>query len=317
MYLQALRTDALRRLKNDIKTNIRKYCMEDGGWVNEYFKEKEIKIPFYFTEIDFPSDLELIGGNVSDNDIENAIRLHSALKGKITPAQAADHRLWGALTHNQFYHYMRSRWTVKARTDNQKTDKTISSRYFFSRGLLRNGISRLYWLAEITYDEKLENPYMYTRYLMHSQDLINQVEGSSLCRNRAFLRASLNVLMQERNLSEQRIRRYFERMNQKGGVILLDAFSDDHMEEMCSRILEKVLSEKEIQNNSRLVLQLLDGGNKIVIKVKKGHAYVGKTKIKTKPDNLLRLSLGKNLSLGKKRYIITDILTDNLLTDNL
>lgn len=62
MYLQALRTDALRRLKNDIKTNIRKYCMEDGVWVNEYFKEKEIKIPFYFTEIDFPSDLELIGG---------------------------------------------------------------------------------------------------------------------------------------------------------------------------------------------------------------------------------------------------------------
>ena len=53
--------------------------MEDGVWVNEYFKEKEIKIPFYFTEIDFPSDLELIGGNVSDNDIENAIRLHSAL----------------------------------------------------------------------------------------------------------------------------------------------------------------------------------------------------------------------------------------------
>lgn len=312
MYLQALRTDALRRLKNDIKTNIRKYCMEDGVWVNEYFKEKEIKIPFYSTEINFPSDFELTGGNGSTDDTENAIRFHSALRGKITPAQAADYRLWGALTHTQFYHYMRSRWKVKGKNDNQKSDKVILNRYFWGRGLLRNGISRLYWLAEITYDEKLEDPYMYTRYLMHSQDLINQVDGSSLCRNRAFLRALLKVLKREKNLSEQQIRRYFERMNQKGGVILLDALSDDHMEEICSRILEKVLSEKRIQSNSRLVLQPLEGRGKIVIKVKKGHAYVGKTKIKTKPDNLLRLSLGKNLSLGKKRYIITDILTDNL-----
>ena len=312
MYLQALRTDALKKLKDDIKLNIRKYCMEDDrGWVNKYFEEKKIKVPFYSTGINFPSDFELIGENGFADDIENAIRLHNALRGKITPAQGSDYRLWGALTHTLFYHYMRNRWKVKEETGNQKSDKTILARYFGGRGLLRNGISRLYWLAEITYDEELEDPYVYTRYLMHSQDLISQVEGSSLCRNRLFLRALLKVLMQEKNLSEQRIRRYFERVNQKGGVILLDALSNEHMEGMCSQILEKVLSEKEIQNNSRLELQPVDLGGKIVITVNKGQAYVGKTKINTTPDNLLRLSLGKKLLLGKKKYIIKNIINDN------
>ena len=47
MYLQALRTDALKKLKDDIKLNIRKYCMEDDRvWVNKYFEEKKIKVPF-------------------------------------------------------------------------------------------------------------------------------------------------------------------------------------------------------------------------------------------------------------------------------
>lgn len=279
MYLQALWKDALEKLKGDVEANIGKYCTGEN-WVEKYFEDKEIKIPFYQTEIEFPDDFELISEAGADNDRENAIRLHSVLRGKITPVQAADDRLWVSLTHHKFYYYMQKRWVVKERA---KPNGTIVDRYFSHRGLLRNGISRLYWLAAITYDEKQKDPYLYTGYLMNRQELINQVEGSSLCRNRSFLRTALKVLMKEENLSDVQIKQYFKRINQKGGVILLDALSEQRMEELCAQTIETVLAEK---NNTQLELESVNGGRSLETQTHGGHAYVGKTKFLNHLDNI-------------------------------
>ena len=108
--------------------------------------------------------------------------------------QATDRRLWVQLTHNDFYDYMRSRWPVENVLNESGTNGTVTDRYFASRGLFRNGISRLYWIAELTYDPSLEDPYEYTRFLIAYQDLINQVDGRSLCRNRNVLRSCLKAL---------------------------------------------------------------------------------------------------------------------------
>ena len=56
---------------------------------------------------------------------------------------------------------MRSRWKVENTLNDSGTNGTVTDRYFVSRGLFRNGISRLYWIAESTYDESLEDPYEY------------------------------------------------------------------------------------------------------------------------------------------------------------
>ena len=59
---------------------------------------------------------------------------------------------------------MHSRWPVENAVNEKGTNGTVTDRYFAARGLFRNGISRLYWIAEVTYDSDLDDPYEYTKY---------------------------------------------------------------------------------------------------------------------------------------------------------
>lgn len=307
MIIQMLRQEALDRLSKDASLNIEKYSFSEEVWMEEYFKEKEVKLPLFSSEIMLADDIKLIMGNNAENDSENAIRMHEALKGKLNPVLATDRRFWIAMTHTVFYPYMRSRWEVENKLNDKGVNGTITDRYFMSRGLFRNGISRLYWIPELTYDESLEDPYEYTKFLIGNQDLVNQVDGRSFCRNRVALRACLKVLMNADPLTESQKRQYFENLVKRGGVTVLDALPFDLMETTCQKALEKVLNAKQIRDNSKVTLRALDQDTMMKIEVKKGKAYIGKTQFRSKPENLYRLTIGKEVEIGKTRYIILEI----------
>ena len=306
MILSFLRQEALYVLSRSVSENIDLYATQERPWINEYFSEHEIRGPFIKSEIEVP-DVELMNGSDSKNDAENAIRIHVAFKNHIYPVQATDRRLWVQLTHNDFYSYMQSRWPVDNSLNDKGTNGTVTDRYFASRGLFRNGISRLYWIAEFTYDDALEDPYEYTRYLIAYQDLINQVDGRSLCRNKKILRSCLKTLKDAGDLSERQKRLFFEGMCKRGGVRVLDALPPDVLDDLCKDTLEKVLDVRQIKNGSRVLLQAVSSGTNAIIVVKSGKAYMGKSFFKSKPENLYRLSIGDVLELGKTEYRIVDI----------
>ena len=106
----------------------------------------------------------------------------------------------------------------------------------------------LYWIAELTFDESLEDPYEYTRFLMKYQDLINQVEGRSLCRNKTVLRACLKALKGAGELTERQKRLFFEGMCKMGGVRVLDALPGDVLDGLCKETLDRVLEIKQASN---------------------------------------------------------------------
>ena len=306
MNLQFLRQEALDVLSRSIPENIELYADQESPWINDFFVKHEIKVPSFMSEIDIP-DIELIYGADSKNDAENAVRLYEAFKNRIYPVQAMDRRLWVQLTHNEFYGYMRSRWNVENTLNDRGTNGTVTDRYFVSRGLFRNGISRLYWIAESTYDESLEDPYEYTRFLIGYQDLINQVDGRSLCRNKNILHSCLKTLKNAGDLTERQKRLFFEGICKRGGVKVLDALPMDVLDDLCKSNLERVLEIKQIKNGSKVYLQAVDSDISLVIIVRNGKAYRGKSLFKTKPDNLYRLTVGNEMELGKKKYRITDI----------
>ncbi len=306
MELRFLRQEALDALQKSIGENISLYSEAKEDWTETFFLEKNIKVPLISSTITVP-DFELITGEGASKDIENSIILYSAFKGTLKPVQVSDRRLWVALTHTSFYPYMIDRWPVENKLNDSGTNGTVTDHYFATRGLFRNGISRLYLLAELTYDESLEDHYEYTRYLMSYQDLINQVEGSSLCRNKKILRSILKTFKYAGSLSEQQKRLFFEGMNKRGGVRVLDALPPDELDSICAKTLDQIMGIKQITNGSKVQLQSVETEQKLLILVKAGKAYMGKSVLQTKPSNLYRLSVGNTMEIAKKRYSIIDI----------
>lgn len=201
MELQFIRRDPLESLRKAIPENIEKYATNNMPWMDKFFQEKEIKVPSFDSGIEIPENIVLTMGG-AESDAENAVILHEAFRNRLLPVQATDRRMWVYLTHVTFWDYMRKRWPVENTVNESGMNGTVTDRYFLSRGLFRNGISRLYWVAELTYDESLSNPYEYTRFLFGDQDLINQIDGRSFCRNRTLLQAILGTLQKHPDLSE-------------------------------------------------------------------------------------------------------------------
>jgi hypothetical protein len=86
------------------------------------------------------------------HDLENSMRVHRSLP-KLSRLQARDPRLWTRLAHVECWPYMIKRWPVGQNGENEKKQENkVLSRYFVrqsqSRALLRNGISRLWWIDE-------------------------------------------------------------------------------------------------------------------------------------------------------------------------
>lgn len=115
-------------------------------------------------------------------DSANAERVYEHL-GAIERVQASDPRLWTHLAFVEYRDYMERRWPLEG--ENWKN--RVKDRWFLQRStrgvLIRHGIARLWWIAELTYDPHLEHPlaqadddpWAYTRFAFGSEDRILQI----------------------------------------------------------------------------------------------------------------------------------------------
>lgn len=118
-------------------------------------------------------------GALSASDAGNAVELHKVFP-KLSPAIASDQRLWAWMTHGEYFSYCKNRWPVNGKK--QSTDRNlILTRWFFSKGIQRNAIARLWWAAHLTHapwdvEPRLErfrksDPYHYTPVILMNQDI--------------------------------------------------------------------------------------------------------------------------------------------------
>lgn len=220
-------------LHGSIALNLDKY-VDNNAWLNEEPAKRSHEI-ITGLELDSTVALEL-PENGDLKDTSNAINFHKALR-HLTPLQARDPRLWTKLSHINYWSYMRSRWPVdKLMNEREKAVRFIDSRYFVtqnqSRALLRNGIARLWWTAELTHDPARENPYELTAILFSTLDVTQQLAERNMGRSPnvtkgflEFLSRNSNILLIGGDKNRQRIRKLAKYLNMVGGVCVLDVLS--------------------------------------------------------------------------------------------
>lgn len=178
----------LEDLKNKVSENKDLY-MQDLVWCDAIF---EIEM----TELEKPTELKIVEGDRGQHDIENAILLYEALKD-LPFSVATNENYWAFLTHTIYWDYMRNRWPIENAQQDEIT--YIHTRYMFStknKRFYRNGLSRLWFYAALTYDEgNIANPYHYTKIMLKNQDLAGLIlETVTISRNFKALKAVLEVI---------------------------------------------------------------------------------------------------------------------------
>lgn len=303
MKLLFLRQTALDMLRRDVQDNL-DYYSKSVPWLDDYFLKKDINNYYFDSGIEV-EPFELIPGD-SETDAENAILLYESLKGKLNRLQATDFRLWAYLIHEPCWDYMKTRWNL----EDDKRDTwagRINDRYFIaSRSpYVRNGISRLYWSAELTYDEENSNPYEYLEYVLKWQDLAVGALDRQIGRAKNSILGNLQAL-KEADLNEDDRRLFFTKINQYGGIKLLDSLTREQSLEVSRRYIENIQALPIVENGKSILVKNIDNGNTMRFNVENGKLIVGKTEIRT-TDRLLRRRKGSVIDINKGKWQIVEI----------
>lgn len=262
MKLYFLKQDALEILRVNISNNLENYKEADNDWIYKYFEENPF-IEFKNQVPDF--DLKVSRGGVSELEVENSKIIHANLKDVLTPSQASDERFWAGLTHGVFWQYMHDRWEMDIK---ETSEASIKVRYFLKgsnkHALRANTISRLWWLANMFYDDKREDPYELLNAFSH--DFVTKVHtflslriSSSKIVNNSFAEAIIYLEALE-DVTECRtkfFRALLRYLNILGGVTILDCYDEVTLtnllvDEGIRVIDEYYLRDKYSENKSKV-----------------------------------------------------------------
>lgn len=291
-------------LQRDIQQNL-EYYERTTPWLDEYFQSKSISNYYFDSGIEIP-DFELIPGN-SNTDIENAKRIYESLRGSLNRLQATDYRLWTFLAHTHCLDYMRARWSLEG-TGQFTPEGRIADRYFIAQRSPnnRNGIARLYWDAELSYDEENSNPYEYLEYALKYQDVSVGVFDRQIARAKSSIIGNLKAL-KEANLNEDDRRLFFTKINHFGAVTLLDAVSKEKSYDISRHYIDYILSLPLIENGKSIEVKNTETGATMRYDVKNGRLVFGNTVIKT-TERLLQRRKGSLIKINKVDWQVVDII---------
>lgn len=253
MVIHFLKDDCLTALKANIAGNLKHYSEPTNDWVYEFFDGENPFLEYKFQIDDFQFDTDFSKEHdFSKQDVENVIRLYSAMKN-ITDTQATDERLWAGLAHGDFWDYMYHRWSDRNGQGSQES--LLSLRYFLRAGegirrsLFKNSLARLWWIGKLTFDEKRKDPFELTKYMNEdfaTKSLVifssNYMSSPLVARG---LFSALIDLEQEKVTSSTRHREMYYQatryLNIFGGSHILDYYTE---EEIKSKVLNYMHSLK-------------------------------------------------------------------------
>ncbi|MBN1808499.1 MAG: hypothetical protein JW909_05485 [Planctomycetes bacterium] len=246
--LTIFKSTFVNALRSSIPANLDKY-LRDDVWVSESSTRSAREMQ---TNVELAGPLSLEFPVDSDHkDTENAIRFHRELR-HLTPLQARDPRLWTRLAHVELWPYMRLRWDpAKHMAKRDRAARFVESRYFVaqsqSRALLRHGIARLWWTAQLSHDSDRENPYELTTVLLSTLDITQQIvergmgRASNIIRGfLAFLLANGELLLTGGDKNRARIRRLAKHLNMYGGVCVLDLLSQAEVTDVLAKEFDRI-----------------------------------------------------------------------------
>ena len=244
-----LKQDALEILRSNVKNNLFKYKEPTNDWIYDFFDGENPFLEFKNTVPDF----ELIKhrGGDSKLEVENAKILYANFKDILTPSQASDERFWTGLAHGVFWEYMHERWEM------DKADLSVNSiytRYFFTSGIKHSlriqTLSRLWWIAHQTYDEKREDPFELLDAFKY--DFVTKVYtflsigiSNSIKINRALASAIIELEKIKEGKDREIFRALLRYLNILGGVNIIDCYDEKELREILIKKGFEIIEERE------------------------------------------------------------------------
>ena len=244
-YLKESSVDLLK--KEDLRDNIN-YYDGDNAWLIKKYQNKGLELFGSYDKKSFPDFILKTGNGVSD-DCDNMKIIYESLKG-LTDSQASDERIWAGLAHGYCWDYMQSRWPLPKNKEDRNSH--VLNNYFFwnsTKAVFLNGISRLWWYARYTYDERFtENPYILTEYICKN-DINGKIFPLLACRFAMNPEIFKNIILsvksfEEKNelkLTRQEFNDLKMYLNRLSGKVVIDTLSYEELNEKIVAKLEKIV----------------------------------------------------------------------------
>lgn len=258
MKQRLFKTKVLEQLERDIRKNRLYYTnmKENCNWLEKMYIDASNTNYYIESSLDVePFDL-IIGG--PETDAQNAKIIYEKMKF-ITPTQAVTSELWSYMAHIEFPKYMANRWKINEKSSSvdssltleeiKKLETVIKQRYFAirgSKGIIRNGIARLWWGAYWGYDEKREDPYELVDIIFEKQETYEHISERLFNRNKNILIASLEAI-KGHHYDTRKIRSLYGKINSYGSDKCLDALSYEDAKQL--------MNELDIEINSEITIE--------------------------------------------------------------
>lgn len=217
---------------NDMNSlNLQEYLKRELG---EDFREKS---KFLKPSIKFDMSDKL---NPKATDFNNAKLVYENFKN-LTESQASDFRLWGGYAiEDDVYQYLKYRW--------KDTDKTIAYRVVYKdagkRGLLYNGIARLWWLAHLTIDDKRENLYELTEFTFSYPHIMEKMIYRNFSNSKTIRHGIIEGIQKYLTLGgifrTKDIDELYKHISLISGVNLLDIIPQSEIKEIAYNFLNNI-----------------------------------------------------------------------------
>ena len=223
---------------DDFKTNF------ESKYLPLYLKGNKSKIREIFSNNDnilessfeFEYEELLLESQNPDASLKNVQIIWESLRG-LSMAEAENEKVWIVLENTYYLDYHLDQ--LKMLTG-KKREASIKSRTIFNNGnkrsLMINNISILWWIAYYTYDERLEDPYYYTKRFLAGSYRGNAVAyfSSNLVSNKDIVIGTLEAiyeLIDENKMIENRFSysNANKILNLVGGVVVLDFLTQDEI----------------------------------------------------------------------------------------
>lgn len=200
--------------------------------------------------IDLPTAIEFTQPLQFGQEGSNASILFEAI-GAIDRSNAADPRLWSYLSMIAAREYMSKRWPLETASNlsNYANDHWLMTTPS-SRKMMRNGVGRLWWIANLTYDPEFSHPlsastgdpFAYTKWVLENENRRQAIFERQLGRS-PRLRWAVMEAMQELQESGKKdnSKALLKKVYLHSGYQRLETLPDHRLKEVISNLLREVL----------------------------------------------------------------------------
>ena len=190
-------------------------------------------------------------------EAENAIRTYNSLRF-LSDSQASDERIWAGLCLGPFWSYVKYRWNI----DGNCTVGNVEQHFLFGfgprRSLIRNALSRLWWIGRLTHDETRKDPWELTRFVCETSSHITHIFERNTSNNPSILRPFLGAIIEARNaglpIDTNIVKALAKYLNTLGGAYILDCLPERQIHDKIMARATEICKPKGLKSVATLEL---------------------------------------------------------------